>query len=346
MAVGDTAYMGYASYVGVAPQTSFSAYASATSYFEFNSEGFKHDIDTKMVETINTTRNYNRRFMGNEIVNGTIEAPFNPAIDGICWLVINAMGGTVTSAVVGATVAYTHTINEGDLIHNAHTTTTKNVLGLSFTIQRGDPGWKWQYHSCRVNSLSIKGDIGSEVMINAELIGRTSTQTSDTLTNVAFTDITPVNFTGITIKIGATTTTLSATTYTGFELSLGNNLISDDKARSLGSRSLSLLPAGMRDVKLKLTQRFDTASSYVDYVANTPKVFEITLDSGVTIAAAGGNYQAVFTINKAVYGPNQPNIGDSGVITHELELTGLQDTTTAEMISCVITNATTTYQIS
>ena len=101
----------------------------------------------------------------------------------------------------------------------------------------------------------------------------------------------------------------------------------------------------MRDIKLKLTQRFDTASSYVDYVANTPKVFEITLDSGVTIAAAGGNYGTVFTINKAVYGPNQPNIGDSGVITHELELTGLIETSTSDLISCVITNATTSYAV-
>lgn len=339
MPVGDTAYMGYASYVGVAPQTALTAYATAGAgdFFEFNSEAFKLEIDTKMVETINTTRNYRRRFMGNYVVNGSIEAPLNPAVDGMCYLVINALGGTVTSAVVGATIAYTHTIKEGDLVNTA------SIKGLSFLVRRGADDWKWQYHGCRVNNLTIKGDIGSEVMMSAELIGRTSTVTAATITTVAFSDVTPVSFTGITIGIGATTSTYSTTTYTGFELSINNNLVSDDKARSLGSNLLTILPAGMRDVKLKLTQRFDTTSSYVDYVANTAKCFQITLDTGVTIAAAGGNYQMVFTIPRAVYGPNQPNIGDAGVITHELEMTGLQETTTSDCISCVITNATTTY---
>jgi hypothetical protein len=347
MGAGDTAYMGYSSYVGAGMETSYGVHATASAFCEFYSEGFKREIDSKLVESINTTRNYRRRYHGNENISGSVELPLNLASDVVCYILYQSMGGTLTSTQVGATTAYGHAVNEGDMESNAHTTTAKDIKGLSFSVRRGSQNThRWQYNGCRVNSLSIKGDIGSECRLSAEFIGKSSTLTAagETLT-AAFTAITPVNFAGITIEMGDTTTTLSTTTYTGVEFTLGNNLVSDEKARKLGSNTLALCPVGMRDVKLKLTQRFDTTTSYVDYVANTQKAFKITFDSGVTIgAAASGNYRLEITIPKMYYGPNQPNVGDSGVITHELEMQGVADTITSECVSMTFYNATTSYK--
>lgn len=346
MGAGDTAYMGYSSYLGLAGETAYGTHITATTYFEFTSESLKRTIEPKMLESINTTRNYRTRILMNESVEGSIEAPLNLAADGIVWLIKQAMGGTCTSAQVAATTAYAHTIYEGDMESNKSSASANDLKGISITVRRGsDNTFKWQYDGCRVNSLSIKGDVGSEVMLTAELVGKTGSLSTDTNT-AAFTNVIPVNFTGITIQIGDTSTTLSTTSYTGFEFILGNNLNSDDKSRELGSRTVKVLPAGMRDIGLKLTQRFDTTSSYTDYVNNTPKVFKILLDVGTTIGAAGSStYSMHILIPRAYYGPNQPEIGDAGVITHELELQALQDTTSSYGIQMQINNATTGYDI-
>jgi hypothetical protein len=348
MAAYNTAQFGYSAYMGVAPETSYGTFQTSTVFCEFLSEGFKKEIKEKYLETINTTRNVRTRMQMEEEVSGSVEAPLNNASDAINWMIINAMGGTVGSAIIGATIGYTHTINEGDLTNNAASATAKNLAGLSFVVRKGaDNGLKWQYQGMKVNTLSIKGEIGSEVMMSAELIGKTASicAAAYTVTTVSLPEIVPCNFTGITIQTGDTSTTLSTTSYTGFEFTINNNLISDGNARVLGSRSLALCPAGMREVTLKLNNRFDTTSTFSLGDANAPKYFTINLDSGQTIAAAATTYSMLITLPRCYYAPNNPAVGGPDIIMEEATLRAVMDTTTSYAVQMKIFNATTSYAL-
>lgn len=341
MGVGDNALMGYASYMGVAQLTgsAYGTHVTATAYFEFNSEAFKRNIERKYLESMNTTRNFRTAILLNETVEGSLECPLNVAADGNVFLLNHVMGGTVTSSQIAATVAYKHIVVEGDM-------SEPTSACLSFTIRKGgDDDKKWQYDGMRVNTLTLKGEIGSEVIMSAELVGQTASITTDTNT-AAFTNVLPMDYTNVTVLTGDTTTTFSATTYTGFELTINNNLISDTNARSLGSRTLAVLPPSRREVSLKLTQRFDTISAHNLGMTTTAKAFKILIDTGVTIGAAGSStYSMHVILPRCHYAANQPEIGDFGIITHELEMTAIQDTTASYAIQMQIHNATTTYEV-
>lgn len=343
MGVGDTALFGYSTILGVGEETTYGTLATATNFIEFNSESLKRSIEFKNLESINTTRDYQRRMTMNEAVDGAIECDFNLASDFCLYLLKHALGGTVSSATISAG-AITHTFNLGDMESNKGTSSAADMKGLTFMCKKGGKAI-WSFQGCRINQLTIKAEVGNPVTMNVEVIGKTATITStDTLT-ATYSGILPLNFSGITFQTGNTTSSYSSESIMSLEWTINNNLVNDTNARELGSRTVKILPPTRREVSLKYTQRFDTITAYNRFIEQTITACKITFDTGVTIAAAATTYSMYVQMPRLYFNANLPEVADAGVLTQNLEAIAIKDptSTAAAVCSVVVHNAATNY---
>ena len=116
MAVGDGTRLGYDSCIGIAEETTFGAKVDSFSYIEFNTESLKRNREERKLESINKSRDFIKRIQLNETIEGSLEVDLNPAADAAVYLMKQAMGGTVSSAVVTAgALQYLHTLNGGNM---------------------------------------------------------------------------------------------------------------------------------------------------------------------------------------------------------------------------------------
>lgn len=341
MSVGNNVpQMGYNAVLGLAKETTFGTFVTSTVFVEFNSESLKHSVENIKLETINGTRDYKKILRGNTTVDGSIEAPFNIASDAVVLMFKQAMGGTCT-AVAASSTSYTHTLRTGDMENNKSSAGAAEFKSLSFAVRPGDSGTNtWNFFGCRVNSFTLKAEVGQPVAMTAEIIGK-GCSTSSTIPTAAYSDVNPVMFVGASIQTGATTTALAAEYVKSFELSLNNNISGDH--RILGSREVAQLPPVKRDVTLKVTQVFDTTTAYDRYTQATSTTFELTLDSQVALGASSGTYRCVITLPKCILAPNTPSVSGPGPITQELEYTCLYASTQSYAIQATVRNLTASY---
>ena len=73
MAVGDGAEIGVRSYVAMSKETTFGAYASATTAIEALSIGIREEIESEMIESINLNRGMTKRVQTMKNTGGTLE---------------------------------------------------------------------------------------------------------------------------------------------------------------------------------------------------------------------------------------------------------------------------------
>ncbi|MCP4648907.1 MAG: hypothetical protein GY853_02335 [PVC group bacterium] len=341
MAVGNssTPFIGYDSYLGVAEETTFGTLVTATSFIEFSSESFKREREEIKIDTVNNSRDYLKRLSGNESAAGGFESMVNPGEDALVYFIKQCMGGSVTSTTITAS-AYTHVINGGDMESNQGSGGSADIKSLTVQIRKGDTNqYTWQ--GCRVNSMSLKGEVGSPLTFGCEVMAKTATATSDSLT-ASFSNVDPSNFTGVTVQtsdsIGGSWTTEY---FSAFEVSLNNNI---SEQRALGSANVHALPPGRRDVSIKLSQQYDTTTNYTRFVENTQTAIQITLDTGATIAAGGSStYSMKLAFPRCYFNSNMPEVSSNDVLTHEVELTAIRDTTTGYSMQVTVNNATANY---
>ena len=340
MAIGNTVpYMGYESAMGVGEETTFGTLKTATAFLEFNSESLKMTREEIKRESINTTRDPRKRLIGNESVSGSVEFDLNVASDAIVYIVKQALGGTVSSATI-TTGSYTHTLYPGNMESNA-ATTTSYVKGLSFSTRRGSSA-VWYYQGMRVNTLTIKGEVNSPVIVTAEMVGKTATLGS-ALPTVSLSDVLPVNFTGVQIQVGGSLGALTTEYFKSFELSIANNIDSDQ--RTLGTRTVNTLPPARREVKLKLAQVFDTTTAYSRFNDNTATSISIYCNSEQTCGSVGGSttYSMKIDLPTCYFNSNQPEVGGPGVINHELDVSAMYNASIGSSLAVTIINATASY---
>lgn len=354
MAIGDSYQLNWKSAIGVYKETAWaSTYDTSTGAFvEFNSEGFKHKIDEKILTAINSQRESIKRILTNEMVEWKLDADLNPGSDAIVNLLKQAMGGTVSSATL-TTTTYQHTLNVGDMESNANTTTATDMKGLHIQTRKGG-SHVWEWLGCRTNQVTIKGEPGSPVTISFEGTAKTATLTGSTLsTTIAYTDVLPCVFHGVTIRNNAsigtftngnTTTSGTAETYQSFELTISNNLMTD--LRQLGSRTVAALPQGGLNVSLKLSQRFDTSTAYGRWSSETALAFGIWLDTNYSVSTSGGSTYSMFIgLPRCYLNYETPQVGGrDGVLTHDLNFTCLRENTTGSYaVQFKINNVTASY---
>lgn len=337
MAVGNnTPYMGYQSAIGAAEETTYGTFVTSTGFIEFNTEAFKQEREEVKRESINSTRDFRRRLIGKETVAGSLEADLNVAADPIVKIIKQALGGTCTSA--SETGSYLHTLYPGDMESNADTTTSY-TKGLSFAVRRGDTS-VFNYSGCRVNTLTLKGESGTPVIMTLEVVGKTMSVGSS-LPTVSYSDVLPVNFTGIEIQTGDSMGSLSTEYFSAFEFSLANNIDTDQ--RYLGSRTIDVAPPARREVKLKLTQRFDTTTAYDRFEQNTATSISLIMDSEQTITAGATTYSMQIDLPTCYFNSNQPEVGGPGVLTHELDVSSMYNASIGSSLQVKVRNATSSY---
>lgn len=334
--IGSGSEQGYDSVVGIAEEATFGSHKTATAFVCFLSESLQESSEEQMVECMNGTRDFTRRLLGNVNVSGSIESPLNPGEDAVVMLIANALGGTVTSAVLEAG-AIGHTIDAGRI-------TDGNVPSLSITKRIGGTV-KYQYDGCRVNQLTISAEQGAFAQIAAEIIGQQSTACSDSITT-AYVDLNPVNFTGCKVYIAATTSALfsgtSENVVQNVEVTINNNLASDAISRRLGTRVLDVLPAGRREVRVKIAQRFDTTTAMAAARLNVPYAIGIDFDSEQSVTA-NYSYKLRLTMPRCYYNMPDPSTSEMGIIPQEIDFSVVRSTTTSYSIQGYVVNATASY---
>jgi hypothetical protein len=340
MAVGNNyPFMGIDSRIGIAEQVTISSFVTSTVVMDFTSESMKQNREEIKLDSISGTRDFTKRIIGNESVEGTIEGPLNVDDDGWAYIIKQACGGTVTAATVVAG-SVLHIFNMGDMESNKRTTTGTDVKGLSIAVERGDSDKVFNYMGCRVNTLTIKGEIGQPLMISADFIGQTMS-VSATLPALTYSNVVPLDFTHVLIQTGDSLGSISQEYFTSFELTINNNL--DSEQRVLGDRTVNHLPPTRREINLSVSQRFDTTTAYDRFTQNTFTAFSFTIDSGITITAGGDNYYMLINVPEAYINSNQPEVGDTGPLNVEYECACLYNTTVSYALQLKIRNTAANY---
>lgn len=333
--------LGYKSWLGIAKESEWGTAVTATAFLEYASENLSKSQDAKIIEAIGGTgRNPLKRYLHGVTVQGTIECPLNIFEDGVAQIINNAVGGTITSSG-DATNGYVHALTQGEM--------ESGTTSLTFTKRIGGATDQFRFAGCRVNSLTIKGEVGTpEIMLSAEIIGKDGTTTTDSVT-VAISANDPLLWSGVTYEEADTTTSFdlstTAKTIQSFEFTYSNNLQSGDEARALGSDTLDVLPVSRATASLKVSQRYDTSTAYGYALAETQKSVRLVLDSGITIGTAGTTGALVIQLPKAEmeFEGTVPETGDPNIITQELMWTPLQPTTTQNYIDAEYYNNTASY---
>lgn len=318
MVVGAQARMGYGGILGFGDETTYGASAAAIDDFlEFNSASFTKDVGPKILESIGTGRGGARRVVTQISVEGTINYNLHP-VQGM-KLLKHALMGSVSSALLSA-VTYAHTFVAGNMDGITQ-------QGLTFHLRPSDTTDAFHIFGAKINSMKISASPDADA-VTAELSiiakGMT-TGTFVTTGSVAFATVRPFLPQDVTVSIdGASEDIIS------LELICPeNNLQNDSNARSLGSRTLAVLPAKNRGLGITMTQRYDTTTAWDRQKNASAMAIIITMDTGQTIGADETTFKLQCHLPKVYYdtgGP--PEIGESGILTHELTIQPILNTLT------------------
>jgi hypothetical protein len=347
MAVGNAVpKLGHNSCISIMEETAFNTFVTATANFlEFNSESFGQERENIKMESVNCSRAFTKRIVGNETISGSLEFDFDPGATAIAYIIKQAFGGTVTSVPNTSASAdeYTHTFALGDMENNKATATASDHKSLSVSIMRGGTDTVWCYSGCRVNALTIKGEVGAPVVCTAEFMGAGASLTS-TFPAASYSDIIPLYFKDITFKTGVTISAVSTTEWiTNFEFTLNNNL--DGDQRALGTRNIVQLPPSKRDVMLKLGMRFDTTTTYDRFIQNTQTAIQLILSSEQTIGAGTANsvYSMYINIPAGYFNSTQPQVGGNDVLVQEVEIDCMKKADPGYEVQIQLYNGTANY---
>jgi hypothetical protein len=340
MAVGSDAKPILPGYIALGRESTWGTYASATSAVEAISCSFKTEIDSEKLDAIGN-RGFHKRVTLSKTVAGELETYFHP-VESVP-LIAAALGGAVVSNSVTAGV-YDHSISAGNM------DTSTCFLGLSFNVRKGN-AHVWRYNGGRVNSMKISAAVGEAVKVTWEMIFKDSTMQSDDIASIlSVSSLLPMTFADGVFRYSDTEANAATTTVQepiqGFELSVKNNLASEESARELGTRILSVLPPTRREVELTITQRFDTTTAYNRFIQATQGSVELFFRSGNSL---GNNCFPEITIRlpKVFQNSNDPMLDDSsGILSAEFTYDAVVDnpsTTTGKDIGVTVRNAVVSY---
>ena len=128
-------------------------------------------------------------------------------------------------------------------------------------------------------------------------------------------------------------------------MTINNNLESGAPARELGSNVLTVLPAKRREIEFKITQRFDTSTTFDRFIQATQGAAELFF-SGESITAEH-NHEMTIRMPKLFNNTPEPELGGpdeilSSEITFDV-LNNDPNTTTGRAIGLTVQNATISY---
>ena len=340
MAVGSEAKAVLPGYIAVGKETTWGTYASATTAAEAISCGFRTEIESEKLDTIGMNRGFSKRVQLNKTVGGELEGYLHPVESSL--FLANALAGAVVTTA-GSTGAYTHSITAG----NYDTTTA--ILGLSFNVKKG--AHTWRYNGGRVNSMKISAEVGAPVKCVYELIFKDSTQVSDDISGIlSVSSFLPMTFANGFFRYAATEAAAATTTVEepiqSFELTVSNNLVSEEAARELGTNLLTVLPATRREIGLTISQRFDTTTAYNRFIQATVGAVELFFRGPDSLSSSFFT-EITFRLPKVYQNSNDPVLeGAAEILQSEISYDCVVDspnTTTGKDIGITIRNNVAAY---
>ena len=344
MAVGDLARVGVRSAIAVRPEATYGTFAVTTTSLNCyapTSIGIQSSYETEKLDELTGGRGYARQVQKDKSVTGGIEGYLHPE-ESLPFL-INAMGGRYTFNSL--TSAGDHSITTGNF------SASDTVVSISMWAQKGEQHF-WRYAGGVINSLKIRASINEPVKMSAEFVFQESSiSTADTAMALvlSISSARPFIYVDGVYRYDATEGSLTSSVnepIQSFELEINNNLITDAQARQLGTRILSRIPPSpRRDVTLKISQRFDTTTTYGRMVDNTA--------GAVSLFFRGESISAEFFKDLTIFLPNvrmkntEPLVeGANEVLKSEIELdvliSGNPGTSTSREIGMTVRNARTT----
>jgi len=339
MAVGDEAKPIVQSYVALSKETTFGTYASATTAVETLSLSFKETIVSEKLDAISTNRGFSKRVQLDKEVAGSLEQHFHP--EQSVLLLAAGLGGGISSNSL--TSAADHTLTSGNFDTDA--------ASLSFNVRKGpDASGIFRYTGGRINNLKIAGNVSELIVMSADFMFKDATNQSDDVSSIlSVTSVSPFTYVNGVYRYADTAANAATTTaeeaIMGFELNINNNLKSDADARELGSRVVSQLPATRREVTFKITQRYDTTTSFDRYRQATQGAVELKF-TGETITAEY-NYEATISLPKVFLNTNDPELSGPGdILKSDIEFDVLVDnpnTSTGKDVVITVRNGTSAY---
>lgn len=348
MAVGDNILMGDLSYLAIGREITYGTYTTCTSGINFLSASIKMTKEMKILEEIQTSRTNSNQIQLGRSLEGSLEAYFSPVNAACNYLLQNAFGGgaVTTATATGETLggaAFTHTID----INNFLTT----YSSLCINHRKGDAtsGKIFEYSGLRVNEFSLNAEVDEALKMSVGLIGKDATVTSNNVASAISTlTQTPLSFVNGRLSVELLSASLTTTSFwhiQSMEFKIGNNLKSDSSSRRIGSDTIQVLPAGLANVELKATIRFDTTTAYDAMIAGTRFSAEFMFE-GPTMSSSAIK-ESLKMVMPRVYimdagdpeigGPNEP-------LTSEVVFAVLRDpTTSGYAVKAYVTNNTSTY---
>lgn len=338
MAVGDLAKIAALSYVAFGKETTWGTYNSATTAAEFLSCSFRTDVETKKLDQIGWNRGFSHRVTLGKMVGGTLEQYLHP-VESVL-LIANALGGHIVST--SQTAASIHSITTGNF-------DTVPSIGLSFNVRKGETH-TWRYSGGRCNVMKLSGNVGEPIMASFEFIFKDATQVSDDISAaLQISGVAPFTFVNGVFRYANSETVVNTTTaeepIQSFELTVNNNLKSESEARQLGTSLLGVLPPTRREVEFKITNRFDTTTTWLRFIQATQGSVELKF-VGQAISAEYNNEMTI-RLPKVFNVAGDPEIGGAEeILTTEIPFDVLLNdagTTTGRDIGVTIKNAVTAY---
>jgi hypothetical protein len=270
MAIGDGYQSAVRSYVAIGKETAYGTYNTCTTALEVVSCGFKTDIKTMKLDSLSTNRGMSRRVQLDKEVAGTVESYAHPVESPLMFA--SALGGSITSSAV-STGVYSHIFEAGNF--------EGTIPSVCFNVRKGS-SQVWQYSGGRCNSLKLTANVGEPLRISADYVFKDSTTlANDVSAALSLTAYVPWTFVHGTFSYSAT-----AQKVTGFELAITNGLKSDKDARALGSNVITVLPPTRREVTFKITQRFDTTSTWASFLEMTTGAVQLVFTSDQSLSSS------------------------------------------------------------
>lgn len=342
MSVGGDAKIGALSYVAVGKESTFGTYASATTAVEALSCSFKTEIDSMKLDQISATRGYTHRVTLGKNVNGTLEQYLHP-IESVL-LIANALGGPITTTTT-TTSANIHSVSAG----NFNTTTA--IGAVSFNVRKGDTH-TFRYHGGRCNVLKLSGAVGEPTKVSYEFIFKDSTQVSDDIAaSLSISTVLPFSFQNGVFRYNATeaaaATTASNEPIQAFELTINNNIKSEEEARSLGTITVDVLPPTRREIEFTVTQRWDTTTTLERFIQATQGAVELYFVGQYISGTSGPQYSMLVRMPKVFNKNGDVEVGGADeLLSTEIEYDVVIDspgTTTGREIGVTVVNNIAAY---
>lgn len=341
MAVGGDAKVGVNSYVALGKESTFGTYASATTAVEAISCSFRTDIESLKLDQIGQNRGYTHRVTLGKNVGGTLEQYLHPQESVL--LLANALGGHIVTTTT-VTSANIHSLTAGNF-------NTQPSLGLSFNVRKGDTH-TFRYLGGRCNVLKLSGKVGEPLMASYEFVFKDSTQLSDDIVSIlSISTVVPYTFANGVFRYQATEAAAQTTTANepiqSFELSINNNIKSDEMARSLGTITVDVLPATRREIEFKVTNRWDTSTTLQRFIQATQGAVELVFTGAFISGTAGPTMDMTLRLPKVFNVSGDTEIGGADeVLQTEIPFDCLIDvpgTTTGRDIGITVVNNVSAY---